>query len=236
MKGWFWLDAARNRKAALPNTVSNIGADHTWFGIRKGGRLWARTQRVGAFELIVWYDPQPALPKFIFAPAIPTYVTYAQAGLTNNKKHFVISAVDLGSAVNVDRLQHVSYNGDDLGSYPVSDGSINRNRQLVYLEHDYYVLGQEPDSWYVKVYDARANFIRKWALFPHPAGQAYGGITTDGKHLYFLVQGEFSNQHHLEKWTVRGELIWDFRLGPGDDQFWRSGLSFNGRYLLALRP
>lgn len=231
--GWQWGDYKLNRRAPLPNTVSTVGNDHTWLGIRKGGTMWARTFRSGASEFIVLFDTEPALPLLISVPPIPTFVNYGVAGLTTNKKNFVICAVDLGSAINVDHLHYVDFTGSGIVWFPVSDGSIGENRQLCYLEHDYYVVAAVEDGWQVKVYDSRATLIRSFTLNTLAANELYGGITTDGKDLYLLVLGEFSSSHRVEKWGVRGEFKGN-RLAPGDVERYRTGLSFDGRYLLLL--
>lgn len=218
------------------NTRSLFLNDITWMGIRKGGdRFWAPFKQGGVWKLL----PMRTDSTTIIASPFPVLGMNAVQGtpevrgMTNNKKQLVLIVQD-GAVAVADRLQYNDTDGTLLGSFALSDVPIGKSRQLVYLNHDYYVLrdAQEglPDGA-ISVYDARGAFIRRWLLPAVPdEAPVYRGITTDGKNLY-IIRTDTPNQVLL-KFDTSGKLLRTYSFFSEGAEVPRGVITFDGRYLL----
>lgn len=239
MVGFFWKDPKSGVEIQTGNTRTLFLHDFTWMGIRKGGeRFWTFANFSGGWRLFSQREDMNALLQ-VPQPLIGLNTVQGNAvprGLTNDKKHMVFVTHDTTLAV-ADRLQYNDINGNLLTSYALTDGLVNKLRQIVFLEHDYYIIREvdpDVDSGAVHIYSKTGVFIRSWLLptvppeFPQPT---YRGITTDGKFLYINRVDQPSQV--MLKFDVQGNLLRQYSLGsPLDGLRPRWPITFNGRYLL----
>jgi len=238
MSVWHWVDIPRVRTIQLPSnkTTSEI-RDIEWMGIRKGGERW---HNLGRDDSGLWaieecrptHTSNPIVRHVLEIPSAPG--NWNPLGITNDKKSVIISSRD-STGATADRLCWYDIEGNLLRDLVVSDASDRDNSRLTYLEHDLYVLAQEGGDapWRIKVYDQRAELIRKIVLTSLSTLDSCRGITTDGKYLYVLVIRPSNHAFDkIVKVDVRGTVVrssWS----PGDNQEYLNGITFNGHYLLA---
>lgn len=238
---WRWIDIPRNRGIDLvaPDPTISNHRDHTWMGIRKGGERWFVLLEDDTLGWVLQeFRPfpssgQPIRTIDLQVPSLPT--TWNPLGVTNNKKHFIISSRDI-SAVAVDQLTYYDVDGNLLGEFPTSDALDRDIGRLVWLNHDFYVLADTGGDirWSCRVYDARAQLIRSFSLVGIAFNELARGITTDGKYLYVLVNSGAVNQRII-KYDVRGAVVDSGFASPGDGFNYQNGITFNGKYLLTRR-
>lgn len=236
---WRFLDTKVVGGMIIPigNTDTRATNDFTWEGIRKGGKRWYRPLVADAMFTIEEHTPaQVGFNRNVTWVQDPAKTQPRPSGMTNMKKMFAFS-MRSNNGTNNDWLQYNDYRGNFIRSVTWSDGVTNQNRQLVYLEKQFFVIAQPPAALNrLKVYDTNGVLISSRALptiagFPAPA---FIGITTDGKDLYFvwqLVAGATANAVlRIDIQTLSQIAFYFSTLGTHLDR----GISFNGRYMIVM--
>jgi len=229
--GWHYGDMKTALNIKSLNTETSTPADVTFIGIRKGGHGWCALRGNAGAKVIDFNTPFRAGPdRTINVPAVTGFVTSNYLGLTNNKKNFILTCRDDG-AVAADRIVHVDMRGNKIAQFAVSDGVSKKLRSVVFLEELLYAVCEPITAgiYEVHVYTVRGVFVRSFQL---TLNVVYGGITTDGHDLILTAGASAATFARTEKWSVRGAAVDLTLIASSAASNYRSGVTFNGRYLI----